>query len=105
MKQTRTTRRGFLGSTAALGAMGLVSGWSTAAFAQAGGTLRLRIDGDNNVLDPGFMSGGTEWVAHDLTHIAQIASHRTMATGSAKTKPAPNVPMRFMLHLRVRCRA
>ncbi|MGX0878216.1 peptide/nickel transport system substrate-binding protein [Roseovarius sp. MBR-154] len=60
MKRTTTTRRTFLGTTAAIGAMGLLPGWPTAGFAQGGGTLRLRIDGDNNVLDPGYMVGGTE---------------------------------------------
>src|SRR6056297_2642381 len=75
MKHTRTTRRGFLGTTAALGALALGPAWSTAAFAQAGGTLRLRIDGDNNVLDPGFMTGGTEIEAQKqcLPFLAQYA--------------------------------
>ncbi|MGR3651405.1 MAG: twin-arginine translocation signal domain-containing protein, partial [Roseovarius sp.] len=75
MKQTGTTRRGFLGTTAVFGAMGLVPGWPTAAFAQGGGTLRLRIDGDNNVLDPGYMTGGTEIEAQKqcLPFLAQYA--------------------------------
>ena len=75
MKQTGTTRRGFLGTTAALGALALGPAWSTAAFAQAGGTLRLRIEGDNNVLDPGFMTGGTEIEAQKqcLPFLAQYA--------------------------------
>ncbi|WP_193369700.1 ABC transporter substrate-binding protein [Pelagibius marinus] len=60
MKQTETTRRGFLGTTAALGAVGLIPSWTTAVFAQTGGTLRLRIGRDNNVLDPGFMTGNSE---------------------------------------------
>ncbi len=60
MKQTGRTRRGFLGTTAALGTLGMLPTWTTAAFAQAGSRLRLRIDGDNDVLDPGFMVGGTE---------------------------------------------
>ncbi|MCM2563320.1 ABC transporter substrate-binding protein [Lutimaribacter sp. EGI FJ00015] len=75
MKQTGLSRRGFLGTTAALGALGLTPGWTTAAFAQTGGTLRLRIDGDNDVLDPGFMTGGTEIEAQKqcLPFLAQYA--------------------------------
>jgi len=75
MRQTGTTRRSFLGTTAALGALGLAPGWSTAAFAQAGGTLRLRIDGDNDVLDPGYMTGGSEIEAQKqcLPFLAQYA--------------------------------
>ena len=60
MKKNGTTRRGFLGSTAALGAIGTLAGWSNMAVAQSGSVLRLRIDSDNNVLDPGYMVGGTE---------------------------------------------
>src|SRR6056297_1567695 len=75
MKCRGTTRRGFLGTTAALGALGLAPAWTTAAFAQTGGTLRLRIDGDNDVLDPGFMTGGTEIEAQKqcLPFLAQYA--------------------------------
>jgi len=59
MTKNATTRRGFLASTAALGGIGMLPGWP--AIAQSGGkALRLRLDGDNDVLDPGFMSGGTE---------------------------------------------
>ncbi|SEO17445.1 peptide/nickel transport system substrate-binding protein [Salinihabitans flavidus] len=60
MKHSGTTRRGFLASTAAIGAMGLMPALPTAGFAQAGSVLRLRLDGDNDILDPGYMSGGTE---------------------------------------------
>jgi len=60
MTRFDTTRRGFLASTAAIGAAGLLPGWTTRAAAQAGSVLRLRLDGDNDVLDPGYMVGGTE---------------------------------------------
>jgi peptide/nickel transport system substrate-binding protein len=55
----KTTRRTFLGSTAALGALGLMPSLTMPALAQ-GRTLRVRFDGDNNILDPGYMTGGTE---------------------------------------------
>jgi len=60
MKKHGTTRRGFLASTAAIGAAGVFSGLPMPVFAQSGNVLRLRIDGDNDTLDPGFMTGGTE---------------------------------------------
>lgn len=56
MTKLTPSRRGFLASTAAIGALGMLP---RAAFAQ-GGVLRLRLDGDNEVLDPGYMTGGTE---------------------------------------------
>jgi len=75
MKRTGPTRRGFLGTTAALGTLGLGPVWTTAALARTGSTLRLRIDGDNDVLDPGFMTGGTEIEAQKqcLPFLAQYA--------------------------------
>ncbi|MGG7645020.1 ABC transporter substrate-binding protein [Rhodovulum sp. YNF3179] len=60
MTSFTTSRRGFLASSAALGALGMMPGLPGAAFAQSGATLRLRFDGDNDILDPGFMTGGTE---------------------------------------------
>ncbi len=59
MRRLNITRRHFLASTAAVGAIGLFPGMPLPVRAQ-GGTLRLRFDGDNNILDPGYMSGGTE---------------------------------------------
>ncbi len=75
MKQIGTTRRGFLAASTALGALGLVPGWTTAASAQSGGTLRLRIERDCDVLDPGFMTGGIEIEAQKqcLPFLAQYA--------------------------------
>ena len=60
MTRMKTTRRTFLASSAALGAAGLVPGGTTMLRAQEGGVLTLRLDGDNQILDPGYMVGGTE---------------------------------------------
>ncbi|MCV2868870.1 ABC transporter substrate-binding protein [Defluviimonas sp. WL0002] len=60
MKRLTTTRRHFLATTGALGAVGLVGGVPSMLRAQEGKVLRIRLDGDNNVLDPGYMVGGTE---------------------------------------------
>ncbi len=57
MTRFTQTRRGFLASTAAAGAAAVLP---FKAAAQSSGTLRLRIDGDLDVLDPGFMTGGIE---------------------------------------------
>jgi peptide/nickel transport system substrate-binding protein len=59
MTTCSATRRQFLLTTAALGAGGMLAGWPAAGVAQ-GRTLRLRFDGDNDILDPGYMTGGTE---------------------------------------------
>lgn len=59
MTDLTTSRRGFLASTAAVGALGMMPMLPGAAYAQ-GEVLRLRFDGDNNVLDPAFMTGGVE---------------------------------------------
>jgi peptide/nickel transport system substrate-binding protein len=59
MKRFHTTRRGFLAGTAAAGALGLAPGFRSPAFAQDG-TLIVRFDGDNDILDPGYMTGGIE---------------------------------------------
>jgi len=57
------TRRRFLATslagTAALGTAGLTAGLPFRAYAQ-GARLNLRYDGDNDILDPGYMTGGTE---------------------------------------------
>ncbi|WP_311946301.1 ABC transporter substrate-binding protein [Halomonas piscis] len=59
MSKLTTSRRGFLAMTAAMGAAGMLPGFTRLAGAQEGGkVLRLRLDGDNDILDPGYMSGG-----------------------------------------------
>ncbi len=58
MKGLQSTRRGFLAGTAAIGAAG-IAGLPRWALAQER-VLRLRFDGDNSILDPGYMVGGTE---------------------------------------------
>lgn len=60
MKHPRMTRRTFLASTAAAGTLGALYGMPGMVRAQGGDTLRLRFDGDNDILDPGYMTGGTE---------------------------------------------
>jgi peptide/nickel transport system substrate-binding protein len=61
MTPSKISRRQFLASSAAVGALGLYPGMPGVVFAQGGGsTLRLRFDGDNDILDPGYMTGGTE---------------------------------------------
>lgn len=55
-----TTRRRFLTSTAAIGATSFVGTWPGRASADMGKVLRLRLDGDNNILDPAYMVGGIE---------------------------------------------
>ncbi len=52
------SRRHFLAGTAAVGTAGML-GLPHGARAQAE-RLNLRFDGDNDILDPGYMSGGTE---------------------------------------------
>lgn len=59
MGKWSATRRQFLMTTAAAGAAGLVAGLPGAARAQPR-VLRPRFDGDNDILDPGYMTGGTE---------------------------------------------
>ena len=59
MKRLRTTRRGFLAGTAAIGAAGTLPGITGRAFAQ-GRVLNVRADEDADLLDPGYMSGGIE---------------------------------------------
>lgn len=59
MLKFRQTRRGFLATTAAVGAGTLFAGlprWANAA----GNTLNVRFDGDIEILDPGYMTGGVE---------------------------------------------
>jgi len=53
------TRRQFLVTTAAAGAAAAISGWPGGLRAQQR-TLRLRFDGDVDILDPGYMTGGIE---------------------------------------------
>lgn len=60
MKGPFITRRGFLASSAAAGAFGMFPGLPRVVRAQGSSTLRLRFDGDNDILDPGYMTGGVE---------------------------------------------
>ncbi|MBY6122481.1 ABC transporter substrate-binding protein [Mameliella alba] len=60
MTLSKTTRRTFLTSAAALGAAGIFPGGVGMLRAQEGRVLNLRLDGDNSILDPGYMVGGTE---------------------------------------------
>lgn len=59
MNKMNITRRQFMATTSAVTAAALSCGLPTVVLAQEK-VLRLRIDGDNNVLDPGYMSGGRE---------------------------------------------
>lgn len=59
MTHWNATRRQFLATTAAVGVSGALAGWPARGRA-AGSTVRLRYDGDNEILDPGYMTGGTE---------------------------------------------
>lgn len=76
MMKLRTSRRSFLASTAALGAFGMMPGLTGASFAQGASVLRLRLDGDLEILDPGYMTGGTEIEAQKqcLPFLAQYAT-------------------------------
>ena len=60
MTKPTLSRRGFLASSAFVGAFAMTSGWPAGARAEMGKVLRLRMDGDPDVLDPGYMSGGIE---------------------------------------------
>ncbi|QYX56316.1 peptide ABC transporter substrate-binding protein [Roseovarius sp. SCSIO 43702] len=62
MTTFNTTRRQFLGKTAAFGALSVAPAWTGAVVAQENGqkVLRVRQDGDNAILDPAYMVGGTE---------------------------------------------
>lgn len=53
------SRRRFLAGTAAAGTAGLIGGLPLRVSAQ-GARLNIRFDGDNDILDPGYMTGGTE---------------------------------------------
>jgi peptide/nickel transport system substrate-binding protein len=64
MKSPLTTRRTFLASSAAAGALAVAAGGLTAGLPRPGlaaaGTLRVRFDDPNEILDPGYMTGATE---------------------------------------------
>jgi len=60
MKNINISRRTVLASGTALATFGLTGLRPTVAAAQDGTLLRLRLDGDNKILDPGYMIGGTE---------------------------------------------
>ncbi len=59
MKNYSTTRRNFMASTAAIGALGVMPLLPSAAFAQ-GSTLRIRQERDHSILDPAYMVGGVD---------------------------------------------
>lgn len=59
MKGIRQTRRGFIITGATLGAAAAFSPWTRYAHAQ-GSVLKVRIDNDIDILDPGYMTGGVE---------------------------------------------
>ncbi|HUF86689.1 MAG TPA: ABC transporter substrate-binding protein [Thermohalobaculum sp.] len=59
MRIWNISRRHFFATTAAAGAVSAIGGLPFGAKAQAQ-RLNLRFDGDNDILDPGYMSGGTE---------------------------------------------
>ncbi|MEJ1992038.1 MAG: ABC transporter substrate-binding protein [Maritimibacter sp.] len=58
MTNLKTTRRQFLATTGALTAAGMASGMPTILWAADGKALRLRLDNDIKILDPGYMVGG-----------------------------------------------
>lgn len=62
MTQLTLSRRGFLASSTAFGALAIAGSLPTTAQAQAQAerVLRLRMDGDIKILDPGYMIGGIE---------------------------------------------
>jgi len=60
MTSNVTTRRAFLTASAAIGAIGLFPGLSGVARAASGSTLRVRLDEEIDILDPGYMTGGVE---------------------------------------------
>lgn len=60
MTKTILSRRVFLASSAAIGALGFAGLNPGTLHAETGKALRLRLDGDNKILDPGYMIGGTE---------------------------------------------
>ncbi len=59
MRFRNFSRRHFLAGSAAIGTAGMMGGLPFRARAQ-GERLNLRFDGDNDILDPGYMTGGTE---------------------------------------------
>ncbi len=60
MTKLTLSRRSFLATGTAIGALGFVGLTPTELQAAGETTLRLRLDGDNKILDPGYMIGGTE---------------------------------------------
>ena len=56
----KPTRRQILAATAGVSAYGLFGPAMSVARAQGGKTLKVRQDRDINILDPGYMVGGTE---------------------------------------------
>jgi peptide/nickel transport system substrate-binding protein len=59
MRFRNFSRRHFLAGSAAVGTAGMMGGLPFRARAQAE-RLNIRFDGDNDILDPGYMTGGTE---------------------------------------------
>jgi len=60
MTTTIVSRRTFLASTAAIGVLGLAGTSSDTLRAQTRNVLRLRVEGDSKILDPGYMIGAME---------------------------------------------
>ena len=96
-----TTRRRFLASTAALGALGALPAGVRPALAQQGGTLRVRFDGDNDILDPGYMTGGTEIESQKqcLPFLAEYATAADGTFGWEKTWFATRLEQRDPTHI------
>lgn len=56
----RPTRRQLLTTAAAIGGVGLIGPYAKPVWAQDMSTLKVRFDTDVAILDPGYMTGGTE---------------------------------------------
>ena len=82
MTKLTLSRRGFLAAGTAMGTIGLAGLRPDAGSAADGATLRLRLDGDNKILDPGYMIGGNEIEAQKqcLPFLAQYKRDGDMFT-------------------------
>ena len=60
MMNHRISRRNFMASTTLIGAAGLMLPYASSAYAASGKTLNVRMDRDIDILDPGYMVGGSE---------------------------------------------
>jgi peptide/nickel transport system substrate-binding protein len=91
MTKPTLSRRAFLASSVAVaGTAGLMPAWPTPAHAQMGKVLRLRLDGDPDVLDPGYMSGGIEIEAQKQCLPFLADYHRDGDTITWKKTPFAN---------------